>query len=254
MFRIIIFQPLANALVFFYNTIALQDLGVAIVLLTVAIRLLFFPLFHKGARHQAIMQKLQPKLKEIQKKHKEDKAMQAQAMMALYREHNINPLSSILFLVVQIPVLIALYRIFLMDFSAESFSAVLYPFIAIPSLFGSSFLGLINLHEPSILMVGLAAIAQYFQGRLTLRKGTRKEDETQAEKVARQMIVIGPILTVLIFSRLPAAVGLYWLTTSVFSVGQQIIVNRSIHDHKPNSMETISRGSGGQDGTRRSQD
>src|SRR3989344_5693043 len=111
MFYTLLTQPLTNALVFFYNTIALEDLGLSIIFLTLAIRVLLYPLFHKSARYQMIMQKIQPKLKEVQKAHKEDKVKQTEAMMALYKEHNVNPFSGILFLVIQIPILLALYRI-----------------------------------------------------------------------------------------------------------------------------------------------
>lgn len=242
MFFSFIVQPLSNALVFFYNTVAVQDLGIAIVLLTLAIRILFFPFFHKGARYQAIMQKIQPRIKEIQERHKDDKAVQVQKTMELYKTHNINPFWSIMFLVVQIPVLLGLYRIFLKDFSAENFAPLLYSFVDLPSSFRPFLLGLINLHEPSILMVCLAAIAQYAHGRLTLRKSASGKSVTQAEKFARNMVVMGPILTVLIFFRLPAAIGLYWLVTSIFSIGQQIVVNKHIsHNDQSVSVETISR-------------
>ena len=82
-FYTILEQPLTNALIFFYNTIAFQDLGLAIIFLTLAIRLVLFPFFHKSARQQTVMQHLQPKLKAIQEQHKSDRAKQTEAMMAL---------------------------------------------------------------------------------------------------------------------------------------------------------------------------
>lgn len=227
MFFTLLERPLINALIAFYNTIAFHDLGLAIILLTLFIRLLLFPLFHKSARHQMIMQHLQPKLKEIQREHKDDKAKQTEKMMALYAEHGINPFSSILFLVIQIPILIALYRIFLKYLTPESFGA-LYSFIAHPAALGTTFLGLINLSKPSILMVALAALAQYAQMRLTLVKRKPNEALSPTEKINRNMMFVSPVLTFVIFYRLPSAIGLYWLTTSLFSIVQQIIVNRDL--------------------------
>src|ERR1700710_1498116 len=152
-FYLVLYQPLVNALVFLYDTVALHDLGLAIIFLTILIRLLLFPLFHKSARQQTVMQRLQPKLKAIQEEHKEDRAKQTEAMMALYREHQVNPFSGILFLLVQLPVLITLYHIFLSSLSAQAFAAALYHFVPAPNTLNTSFFGLINLSSRSIVMV-----------------------------------------------------------------------------------------------------
>lgn len=206
LFNTIIYQPLEKTLVFLYDTVAFQDLGIAIVLLTVIIRFIFYPLFYKAFKNQTIMQKLQPEIQKIQHDHKGNREKQAQALMELYRQHKVNPLSGFLLILVQLPVLIALYRLFLSG---------------IPGDLNHSFLGLIDLQSRSIVMVGLAAIAQYFQGRLSLPKS--------AAGIARQMTFIGPALTVIILYTLPAAVGLYWLVTSLFSLVQQMIINKHIN-------------------------
>ncbi len=227
LFHILLTQPLFNILIFFYNTIAFRDLGIAIILLTIFIRIILFPVFRKSMRYQAMMQIVQPKLKAIQEKHKNDRTKQTEAMLALYKEHNVNPFSGILLLFAQLPILLVLYRIFLRYLTPAAFTN-LYPFVHAPSTLNTSFLGLINLGEASILMVAFAAIAQYFQGKLSLPKRAPGEAPTQAERMGRQMIFIGPLLTILIFWRLPSAVGLYWLASSLFSIGQQIIINKEI--------------------------
>ncbi len=226
-FHYLLTQPLTNVLVFFYNTIALRDLGLAIILLTVFIRLVLFPLFHKSTRQQIIIQHLQPRLKEIQKEFKEDKVKQTEAMMALYREHGVNPFSGFLFLLVQIPILIALYQIFLLDFGAGKLAG-LYSFVADPGALHTTLLGLINLNQPSILMVALAAILQYFQAKLALPPRQEGKIPSPAEAAMRHMVFIGPLITLLIFYRLPSAVSLYWVVSSLFSIGQQIVINRSL--------------------------
>src|SRR3989338_7917009 len=116
-FNELLHRPLVNLLAFLYEHPAFRDFGVAIIMLTVIIRLVLFPLFHKTAQHQRINQKLQPHIKKIQETHKDNREAQTKAMMALYSEHNINPLTPILLLIVQLPILIALYQVFRDGFS-----------------------------------------------------------------------------------------------------------------------------------------
>lgn len=144
LYNTIIYNPLLNALVFFYQTIAFHDLGVAIIILTICIRLLLFPLFQKSTRYQIVMQALQPKIKKIQEDFKHDKKKQSEAMMEAYKEYGMNPFSGFLFLLVQLPILIALYHIFLNIFSPEVFQNV-YSFIIPPATLNVTFLGLLNL-------------------------------------------------------------------------------------------------------------
>ncbi len=240
-FNTILYQPLFNALVFLYNTVAFQDLGIAIVLLTVVVRFILYPLFYHSFKNQTLMQKIQPEIQKIQHNHKGDREKQAQAMMELYRYHKVNPFSGFFLILVQLPILIALYQLFLTDFSADALKN-LYSFITIPMEVNNSFLGLIDLHERSILMVVLAAVLQYFQGRLSLPKSKPGEDKSQespAAKVGRSMVFIGPILTVVILTSLPAAVGLYWFVSSAFSIIQQIIINKSLKkEHGPGFIQS----------------
>lgn len=226
-FNIILHQPLFNGLVFLYNTVAFGDLGVAIILLTFAVRLLLYPLFYHSFKNQTLMQRLQPHIQKIQHDHKGNREKQAQAMMELYRQHKVNPFSGFLLILVQLPILIVLYQLFLRGFSPESF-ANLYSFIPAPAEIHNSFLGLIDLGSRSILIVVLAAILQYFQGKLSLPKKQKTDQDSPAAKVGRSMIVVGPVLTVLILSTLPSAVGLYWLASSAFSIFQQIIINKQL--------------------------
>ncbi|MEK7496204.1 MAG: YidC/Oxa1 family membrane protein insertase [Patescibacteria group bacterium] len=223
LFHKILYQPLFNVLVFLYQY--LGDLGVAIIILTVLIRVVLFPLFYKGAKDQAIMQRLAPKIKEIQTNHKNNREEQAKALMGLYREHKVNPLSSFLLILVQLPILIALYQVFMKGLVG-------------PDFLDLNFLGLIDLSKKSAIIVGLAAVAQYFQGKLSIIKSEKLfKDLTPVERMGRQMIYLGPILTIifLYFFNLPSAVGLYWLTTSLFSVIQQIIINKRLKLNGPAS-------------------
>jgi YidC/Oxa1 family membrane protein insertase len=229
-FHTILYQPLFNGLVYFYTTIAFNDLGVAIIVLTIVIRILLFPLFYKGFKNQTIMQRIQPEIKRLQETHKHDKEKMATAMMEVYERHHVNPFSSILLILLQLPILIALYQVFLNGFGDQALTD-LYPFVQNPGHLNATLFHLIDLKGKSILLVILAAVCQYYQGVLSL--GVRKGDEQKEphQQMAKTMVWIGPILTVVVLGALPAAVGLYWFISSLFSIGQQWYINKSIDDH-----------------------
>jgi len=228
-FQDIFYLPILNLLIFFYNTIAFHNLGLAIILVTLLIRIVLFPFFHKGAKQQMLMQRIQPKVKKIQEEHKKDMQKQSEALMALYKEHGINPFSSFLLLLIQLPILIALYWAVRSGLGSGTIAG-LYSFVPAPATINTMFLGFINLAVPSIVLILLAAVAQYFQARLAIYKQPAGHTLSPTEKIARQMSFIGPVMTIVIFYSLPAAVGLYWLVASLFSIVQQIFVNRHLEE------------------------
>jgi len=238
LFHTLLTQPLLNALVFLYQTVTFKDLGLAIILLTVIIRLVLYPLFYKSYRNQTLLQKIQPEVKKIQHDHKGDRERQAQALLSLYKQHKVNPFSGFFLLLIQLPILIALYRVFLKGFGGEALGD-LYDFIPTPTEVNNTLLGLIDLGKPNIIIVGLSAAAQYLQSRLSLAKNPKNQESSGAERITKQMTFIGPILTIVVLYSLPAVVGLYWLTTSAFSVIQQIFINRSLKDYgaTPNTSQ-----------------
>ncbi len=226
----ILYQPLFNALIYLYQNFSFGDLGVAIILLTVVIRIILFPLFYKGAKDQSIMQRLAPKVKEIQKNHKDNKEKQAQALMALYKEHKVNPFSGFLLLIIQLPILLALYRVFLNEFSPETLDAA-YSFISRPEFFNIKFLNIFDLNQKSAAIAAIAALFQYLQTKFSLIKSNKPFSElTSMERMGRQMVFMGPAMTFffLYFLNLPSAVGVYWMTTAAFSFVQQIIINKRL--------------------------
>jgi YidC/Oxa1 family membrane protein insertase len=221
-FFTVFYQPILNALVFLYDGVARHDLGVAIIFLTIGIRLILFPFFQKSARHQAIMQRLAPRIKEIKAQHKNNREKEVRETMALYKEHQVNPFFGILFLLIQLPVLISLFQI-LRHIGADP-TPELYTFIASPGVLSGSFLGLLNLQKPSILLVVLAALAQYIQGKMSLPKIGAGQELSDQERIQRQMVYVGPFVTLIAFYNFPAAATLYWFVSSLFSIGQQSIL------------------------------
>jgi YidC/Oxa1 family membrane protein insertase len=228
LYQQIFYRPILNLLIFFYNTIGYHDLGIAIILVTLFIRLVLYPFFHTGAKQQMLMQRIQPKIKDIQAKHKEDRDAQAKALMELYKEHGVNPFSGMLLLIIQIPILLTFYWVIRSGIGTAQITG-LYSFVMVPQHINTIFLGFINLANPNFILILAAALAQYFQAKLAIyRSPTNTGTLSQAEKIARQMVFVGPIITILVFYNFPAALGLYWLMSSLFSVVQQYFVNKHL--------------------------
>jgi len=212
-FNTILIQPLLSLLTFLFNQF--HDLGLAIILLTIIVRLVLLPFFYKSAKDQAIIQRLSPKIKEIQDNHKHDLNKQSQALMSLYKEHKVNPVSSFLLLIIQLPILFALYRVFLQG---------------IQKIIGSPlFLGLIDLTKPNIFIIIVAGIVTFWQSIIFLPKVPKNKVLSPQDKLGRQMAFMMPIWTIVILFFLPSALGLYILVTILFSVVQQIFINRTLN-------------------------
>lgn len=210
-----------NVLVAFYNIV--PDIGVVIILLTILIRLALAPSFHKSLKSQAAMTALQPKLNEIREKYKGDQQGQAKAMMDLYKEHKINPFSSCLPLLVQLPILISLYFVFTEALKGQLNG--LYSFISRPEHLSPMFLGFLDLSKPSWVLGVLAGLAQFWQSKLMMPKNSSGQEAT-AKIMSLQMTYILPIISVVIAVKLPAGLPLYWVVTTLFGVAQQYWINR----------------------------
>src|SRR6185436_5763691 len=173
LFNIILVYPLLNLLIFFYHYI--PDIGVVIILLTLVVRLLLLPSFHKSLKHQRALATLQPKMEAIKEQYKDDKEAQAKAMMELYKVHKVNPFSSCLPLLIQLPILIALYRVFIQSLSTNKLVG-LYSFVQAPESINPMFLHWINLSHANIYMAILAGVLQYFLSKLSLPPGGTGND------------------------------------------------------------------------------
>ena len=139
-FNTVLYKPLFNALVLLYQYLPGHDFGIAVIALTVFIRLLLHPLMMKSIRSQKALSELQPKIQEIQKNFKDDKQKQAEEMMFLYKKERINPFAGILPLFIQLPLLIALYRVFGSGFQTIE-TTTLYSFVSHPGAINPTFLG-----------------------------------------------------------------------------------------------------------------
>ncbi len=230
LFNLILYQPLFNALIFLYAYLPGHDFGVAIIVLTAAIRLALYPLMAQSIRSQKILNELQPKIQEIQKQYQNDKQKLAKATMELYQKEKFNPFGGCLPLLIQLPILIALYQVFWKGFQAEQLK-FLYSFVPNIGAIDPMFLGLINLTQPNIVFAILAGVLQFVQSKMMMpqmKKQQQKNDQMAqfSGAMQKQMIYLLPLFTVFILWKLPSAVGLYWLVTTLFSIVQQYLIYR----------------------------
>jgi YidC/Oxa1 family membrane protein insertase len=220
----LIYRPLANALVLLYHTISWDDLGVAIVLLTLLVRLLLYPLFKKGIEHNLRMQELQPRLKKVRDDHKHNKEKEVAATLELFREHRTNPFSLMFFTFAQLPILIALYHLFSGGLRGD-IAPLLYSWMPYPPELGATFLGLINLHEPHTIVVAIVALAQFAQAALA---APQTADEKTRRATYRNAGIVAVVIGVFLFMyHIPSAVGLYLITSAAFSIFQQRTVMKT---------------------------
>jgi YidC/Oxa1 family membrane protein insertase len=229
----LLYQPMLNFLVLIY--ILTNNFGIAVILLTVLIKWLTNPLNKKAIESQKAMTEIQPRIKEIQKKYKDTPEKQAQEMIALYKEKNFNPFSSIFLLFIQIPIIIALFQIFKGGIAIDP--QFMYSFVHLPEMINPYFLG-IDLSQPNIVLAVLAAIAQYFQAKTSFTKQkTEKKEEGAKDKTTqitemmqKQMVFILPIITLFVLFTLPSALGVYWLITTAMTVYQQKKILKESND------------------------
>lgn len=228
-FDIILYWPLFNFLILIYNYLPGHDFGLAIIVLTIVIKIALYPLAQKATNSQLTVQKLKPQIDEIQRKYKDDKEKQGIETLELYRREKINPFSTLFLVLVQIPIIIALYRVSLNALKVEEL-ANLYAFIVNPGVINPFFLNVINLSHPSVWFAVIASLLQFFQTKMLMPKTTSKDKDDISAMVQKQMTYISPFITVIILVKLPAAVGLYWIVSGIFSIIQQYFILR----HKEN--------------------
>lgn len=233
-FHIIFYQPLFNLLVFFYNTIPGHDVGIAIVAVTFLVKAAMFPLTSKSLSAQKKLQAIQPKIKEIQEKHKDDKTTQTQETMKIYQEHGVNPLGGCLPLLIQLPILIALFRVFNTGFNAKAL-ADLYSFVANPGEINPLFLGFIDVSHRSIPLALGASALQFYHTYLVSGQQIFKKSggDDFSNLMQRQTLFMMPVLTFIISLSLPAALPFYWVVNTVFSIGEHYLVGKRMANEGP---------------------
>jgi len=263
MFTTFIVQPIFNLLVLIYAILPHHNFGLAIIIFTVVVRILLWPLVKKQLHHAKAMRALQPELKKIKKAAKGDRRKESQLVMELYKEREINPFSSLGIVLVQIPILIGLYvgisrlikdpqQIIDLAYPALQNLSWMKELAADISKFDATLFGWIDLtrpalgaqglYIPALILVTASAISQFFQSRQLmpapeesrslrkiLREAGQGKSTDQSEvnvAVGRSMLYLIPGFVFIFGLGLPAALPLYWLTSSLVALVQQTIILR----------------------------
>lgn len=238
-FTTVFYQPILNLLVFLYNTVSFGDFGIAIILLTVVIKLVLWPLGRQAIKSQKSLQDLQPKIEELKKKHAGNKAELSKATMGMYKENKVNPFSSCLPLLVQLPFLWAVYRVF--SDGVNNKLDLVYSFISRPEAINTMFLGLVDLAKPNIYLAVLAGLAQFVQAKMLITKKpvvdtAGSKDESMAAIMNKQMLYFMPAITIFIGVSLPGGLTLYWFVLTALTALQQFVTFYKKSDSSKNKM------------------
>ncbi len=250
LFNTILLEPLLNALVFIYNYI--PNLGVAIIILTLIIKgLLYWP-SRSSIVAQKRLQETQPKLQELQKKYKNDREELGRQTMKFYKENKVNPFSSCLPLLIQLPILIALYRAFLAVAQTDPTTHILvadqlqHLYTPLRDIFvtkpiNSMFLWFDLSQTGNWVLAILAGAATFFQSSMLSSKQPPKvpgaKDESMTAGINKQMRYVLPAITVFFGIQFPAGLTLYWLVSTLFTIGQQQLIMKRHSSTNPPDKE-----------------
>ncbi len=234
----IVFIPLYNGLIFLMDVIPWIDAGIAVIIFTIIVRLILFPLSKKAIVTQVRMKEIEPELNRL-KKTVTDKQQQALKVMELYKSKKVNPFSSFLVLLIQLPIIFALYSIFYNSGLPVVNSQILYNFISVPTI-NMNFLGLFDISQKSFILAIIAAIAQYLQLHFSLAASSTPNQKIESspqmdmmQNMTRNMKYIFPIMVFFISYKISAVIALYWTVSSLFTLGQELIVRRHLKKHQP---------------------
>ncbi len=231
MFKTIFVEPLYNLLVFLVNVVPWHDVGIAIIVLTLLVKFVLAPLHAKAIRGQFEMKKLEPKLREIKKQYP-DKQVQAAKTFELYKEHKISPLAGCLPILIQLPIILALYRVFLGGFSFDTMP--LYSFIQEPQTIKLTFLGLLDLTQKSIIFAAIAGITQYLQVHFSAQRTPVPDPNDNSmsanmnKMMSKQMKYFLPVFVAIISYQISAAIALYWSVNNIFTTIQEYLIHKKM--------------------------
>ncbi len=208
-----------------------HDVGLVILVMTILVRLLVWPLTNSAIRAQKSLQEIQPKMEEIKKQYANDQQKQAQALMELYKNNKVNPFASCLPLLIQLPILIALYMVMRAGLMTTDWVKQLYSFIPNPGALNPISLGYFDMTKANWVLAVLAGAAQFWQAKMMLAKqppkaaGAGAKDESMAAMMNKQMLYLMPAMTVLIGLSLPSGLTLYWFfSTLLMGLQQQFLL------------------------------
>jgi len=234
--KTIIYIPLYNGLMLILDVLPIADIGIAVIILTVAVKIITYPLAKKTSVTQLQMKEKQPELDQIKEKYKNNKQEQALKIMEFYKKYKINPFSSFFTILIQIPIIYSLYHIFLYAGLPTVNADLLYSFIQAPAKISMNFLGLIDVSEKNIFFALLAGITSFFQMKITAPTPEKKPGVELKDDLARmmslQMKYFMPILIFFISWRISAVVALYWAVSNLLGIAQDLYIKSKLTSTK----------------------
>lgn len=230
----VLWRPLFNGLIFIYNTLPWKDLGLAIFIFTIITRIILVPLTLKAKKSQQEMSFIQPEIKKLQEKFKNDRQAQNRALMELYSKYKINPFSGCLVMLIQLPILIALFDVFRRGFG-EIKTGTMYYFIKAPEMINPVSAGLLDLSKGNLYLGVLAAATQFLQTKITIKQsGGMQAQEGFAKSLQWQSLYFFPALVLLWSYTLPSALTLYWTVLNILGIVEALIWKPKLkHEHEP---------------------
>jgi YidC/Oxa1 family membrane protein insertase len=230
-----IYKPLYNLLVWLIDVLPHADVGFAVIILTIIVKLILFPLSKKAIKTQLLMKDLEVPLKELREKHKDNPQELAHKTLDLYKEKGINPFASIFLILIQLPIIITLYFVFANSGLPTINADLLYSFVSYPEYIQTTFLGFIDLvSNKSIILAFLVLITQAIQIRLSLpaQDSSSLPDNQFAQEFMKglhfQMKYILPVVTAVATYSLISVVGLYWFIGNLFAIAQEIYFKKTL--------------------------
>ncbi|MBI2100647.1 MAG: membrane protein insertase YidC [Candidatus Vogelbacteria bacterium] len=233
LWRQIFFNPLYNLLIAISAFLPGQNLGGAIIVLTIIVKLALLPFQHQTLKMQKKLKLLEPQLQTLKKNYQQDRNEQAKQIMALYQTHGVNPLTSFWTILIQIPIVLALFFVF--RDSATLHPDLLYSFVPRPETISADWLGLIDLTKAFLPLSLLVGLSQFIQLWLAA-PGTVSSPTSPASQIQKQMRYWLPIFIVFASASLPAAISLYWLTSNLFAIVHELLIRRqaaAVLTHQP---------------------
>jgi len=239
------YQPIYNSLIYIVSIVPGHNLGLAIILLTLLLRLILFFPSQRGLESQRKLQDLQPRIKKLQEKYKNNQQKIAQETFALYKEYKVNPFGSCLPLLIQLPILIGLFYVIQTGLNPDNVHLLYAPLQGFDlSLIDSNFLGILNLQQREIFVLPLIVAAlQFGQMKLALAKKKKPDAQDKTKKLEKKggkqagkemqmasemMVYVLPVMIALFTASVPSGVGIYWGTSTLFGIAQQLYVNKKV--------------------------
>jgi YidC/Oxa1 family membrane protein insertase len=233
LYTAIVYTPLYNGLIAFVDHVPNADVGIAVIIFTIIVKIILFPLSYKSVKAQVGMKQLEVELNQLKAKYT-DKQEQARQVMAFYKEKGVNPFSGFLLILIQFPILIGLYSVFRSGLPHIN-TDILYSFVRIPDMVNMKFLNLIDIAKPSTILALIASICQYFQISYAMPKpaapvngnpATFKDD--LAKSMQFQMKFIMPIFIFIFSFRFIAVIPLYLTISALFAIAQELYVRKTV--------------------------